>query len=256
MLNEIPQGAVAVIGGSGFYEWSAVKPKTKKVSSVYASASLELQCGYLGKRPVYFLPRHGWDHSLPPHKINYRANIDILSQLDIKHIIAVNAVGGISSEMAPGSLVLPDQVIDYTWGREHTFFDAFQQNLEHIDFTYPFASPFRTHLESCLSKYSCTVFNKAWYGCVQGPRLETAAEVRKLAKDGCDLVGMTLMPEAALARERGISYLSLCIVCNWAAGVKALSGSVAPISIEDIKSVLAESLTKVKTVLQDTLTSN
>ncbi|SMF31282.1 methylthioadenosine phosphorylase [Alteromonadaceae bacterium Bs31] len=255
MTIDSMNNSVAIIGGSGFYHWPLLKAVSKTTLSKYANEPLSVELGRIADRPVSFLARHGKNHSIPPHKINYRANIDALSQLGIKHIIAVNAVGGININMAPGSIVIPDQIIDYTWGREHTFFDEFNGELDHIDFTSPLESPFRDRVAQ-FADNSDAIHCGGTYACVQGPRLETAAEIRKLARDGCDLVGMTMMPEAALAREKGISYMSICLVCNWAAGMSIDKRALVPISIDEMKSVLEEGLTKVQQLLQYTLTSN
>lgn len=252
--------SVAIIGGSGFYALPYLKNYTQEtIHTPYGDVTVS--SGHLGRRKVYFLARHGEKHTIPPHKINYRANVCALAYCGVTNIIAVNAVGSIHSSMRPGVAVLPHQVIDYTWGREHTFYDEFCDDMTHIDFTNPFDDYYRVPLLENLSKLM-TVVNGATYACVQGPRLESAAEIQKYKRDGCDLVGMTLMPEAALAREKGMGYMSVCVVCNWAAGITGnasvvdgdAESSVAPLIIDDIKAVLAEGLTKAQKALADTLT--
>jgi len=173
---------------------------------------------------LYFIARHGDSHSTPPHKINYRAIIYALKAQGVTHIIATHAVGGITASCKPESLVLPNQVIDYTSGREHTYYDDFSQGLEHIDFSYPFAGEvyqrfLHTINTASKSDYTSIVVGGC-YGCTQGPRLESAAEIQRLKQDGCDIVGMTAMPEAALAREQKVDYASISMVVNWAAGVE------------------------------------
>jgi len=253
---------VAIVGGSGFYCLEGLEDSSVvHVQSPYQPSPVKVHVGRLGLRPVLFLPRHGALHTVPPHKINYRANIDALAQLGAQHVIGINAVGGMTSLMSPGSAVLADQIIDYTWGREHTFFDEFNDELAHIDFSAPLDSPYRkgafTHLAAKMN-----TLNSACYACVQGPRLESAAEVKKMQRDGCDIVGMTMMPEAALAREKRMSYMSICVVCNWAAGISSSElnavgeqqQSFAPLCVESMKAVLAESLTKVQDAIVETLT--
>ncbi len=165
---------------------------------------------------LYFLPRHGKGHSIAPHKINYRANIWALKSLGADKILALNAVG--SFFCPPGSWLLPHQIIDYTYGREHTFFDDFSQSLVHTEFTDPLNSALRAGLHQVLTQTDLSWVEGGVYGCTQGPRLETAAEIARLERDGCSMVGMTLMPEAALAAELAIAYASLCLSVNWAAG--------------------------------------
>jgi len=251
---------VAVIGGSGFYHWPQLSAvESIAVESAFSANPVVVNIGRIGQRRVVFLPRHGASHNTPPHRINYLANIDALSQLSVKHVIGVNAVGAINLEMPPGSLVIPDQVVDYTWGRAHTFYDQFDAELQHVDFSDPLSSPLRNNIIDNANEIAdCKTFGT--YACTQGPRLETRAEIIKLKNDGCDIVGMTLMPEAVLAREKSLSYLSLCIVSNWAAGItqqeNLTNAAVAPISIDEIKTVLAENLTKVQRIIVNSLTSN
>jgi len=257
---------IAVIGGSGFYCLPGLNNMREEYVSTRYGADVRLNVGQINggqnkQQEVVFLARHGVDHRIPPHKINYRANIDALSQLGVSNIIAINAVGSMHNAMSPGTVVLPDQLVDYTWGRDHTFFDEFADDMVHVDFTDPLCSEFRFPLYHNLSRYLPTL-NSGTYACVQGPRLETAAEIRRFKNDGCDLVGMTLMPESALAREKQIHYISVCVVCNWAAGIEKVldkhmverdSGD-SNLNIDDIKAVLADSLTKVQKALADTLT--
>jgi purine nucleoside phosphorylase len=193
---------------------------------------------------VFFLPRHGEQHETPPHAVNYRANIDAFRQLKVEGIVAVNAVGGISAPFQPGTLSLPDQLIDYTWGREHTFSMAAGEELKHIEFTSPFDGLVRLGLLSAASTAGIDLTDGGCVAVSQGPRLETAAEIRKFKQDGCGLVGMTSMPEAALAREAGMDYASLCIIANWAAGLEE-----APVTMAAIEATLARAMIKVHKLL-------
>lgn len=212
---------IAFIGGSGFQHLSGFELLSQQVvETAYGQPSSPITLVSMGQSAVAFLPRHGEGHVLAPHKINYRANIQALKQLGVEDIVAVNAVGGIHPDMMPGSFVVPHQLIDYTYGREQTFFDGVGQPLKHIEFSQPYSHTIRQVLyEVCRRELSQSVFDFGVYGCTQGPRLETAAEIAKLKGDGCDIVGMTSMPEAALARELGINYATLCIVVNWCAGI-------------------------------------
>ncbi|MFU8832198.1 MAG: S-methyl-5'-thioinosine phosphorylase [Wenzhouxiangella sp.] len=198
----------------------------------------------LGQADAWFIARHGNPHTIPPHRVNYRANIDTFRQIGVSGIIAVNAVGGIDADLSVGSLVLPDQLIDYTWGRAHSFSDEEGSALEHIEFAEPFAGPTRNVLIQAAADAGIALHDGGCCAVTQGPRLETAAEIRKLAADGCTLVGMTSMPEAALAREAGLDYASLSIVANPAAGVVS-----APISLDEIYATLAIAMDRIKLIL-------
>lgn len=211
----------AIIGGSGLYEMPGFS-QLDAIETPYGFVH-GISRGTLNSVDVFFLPRHGNHHQIPPHMVNYRANIWALSFLGVTDILAVNAVGGIHSEMGPGHLCIPDQVIDYSWGREHTFFDGSElcDKVSYIDFSEPFTLELRAVLQQqCESTLAPNQFS-SWgtYACTQGPRLESAAEICRIRRDGADIVGMTLMPEAALARELELGYASICAVVNWAAGI-------------------------------------
>lgn len=235
----------AIIGGTGLNRWGKGA----------ALASHESEWGR-ASGPIYridgglFMARHGDGHHTPPHRINYRANIAALKHAGATQIVAVNAVGGISEQAETGSLVLPDDLIDYTWGREPSFFDGGERGVEHIDFTEPFDAALRRDIAACAESLKQPLVTAGVYAVTQGPRLETAAEVRRLANDGCSIVGMTAMPEAALARELGMAYCSLCLVVNPAAGL-----SDQEITMDDIRGVIAEGMGKVEAVLQSWLTA-
>lgn len=184
--------------------------------STYGTPSGVLSAGTLGGREVIFLPRHGAPHQVVPHLINYRANLDTLRLLGVRGVVALNTVGGITAAAAAGALFLPEQIIDYTWGRAHTFSD--EHSLIHCDFARPFDEPLRQGLASAAARCGVAVSAGGVYGATQGPRFETAAEIVRMRRDGCDLVGMTGMPEAALARELDLPYAMLSLVVNPAAG--------------------------------------
>ncbi|MCW8831079.1 MAG: S-methyl-5'-thioinosine phosphorylase [Gammaproteobacteria bacterium] len=210
---------VAIIGGTGLDQLSALENlRTEQVDTPYGKTSNALNIGSLNGNEVIFLPRHGEHHDIAPHNINYRANLWALKEQGATHIIAVNAVGGITEKMSPEKIIFPDQIIDYTHSREHTFSDENADTVLHIDFTQPYSSLIRGVLRSTAVDMAIDFEGEAVYGAAQGPRLETAAEINRMQQDGCDIVGMTGMPEASLARELGIEYACCALVVNWAAG--------------------------------------
>ena len=206
-----------IIGGSGLDQWNGKPLIRHKVTTDYSKQPVIIDEFDLTSQRVFFLARHGSEHQLPPHRVNYRANIAALQQLQVTAIIAVTAVGAIAESIQPEHWVVPDQIIDYSWGREHSFSSV--NKLIHIDFTWPFSEPLRKTLHQQLQLQNFNAHATATYACTQGPRLETSAEIRRLANDGCDIVGMTAMPEAALAREAEIPYANLSMVVNKAAGL-------------------------------------
>jgi 5'-deoxy-5'-methylthioadenosine phosphorylase len=210
----------AVIGGSGLSQLPNFKIHRRQVQRTpYGEPSGALTIGHLAGHEVVFLARHGYGHTIAPHQINYRANLWALAQLEVDGILAVASVGGIRPDLLPGQLVVPDQIIDYTHGRAATFFEGDEQDVRHIDFTWPYDAVLRTAIIHAADAVGESVVQRACYACTQGPRLETAAEIQRLARDGADVVGMTGMPEATLARELNIPYAHLNLVVNQAAGV-------------------------------------
>ncbi|AKS41727.1 S-methyl-5'-thioinosine phosphorylase [Wenzhouxiangella marina] len=234
---------LGLIGGTGAVELFECLER-RAIETPWGSPSAELARVRLGASEAWFLARHGNPHRIAPHRVNYRANIDAFRQLGVEEIVAVNAVGGIDPELDAGALVVPDQLIDYTWGREATFANDEDRPLVHIEFGEPFSPALRARLLALGQQADLTVHDGGCCAVTQGPRLETAAEVARLARDGATLVGMTSMPEAALAREAGIAYASLCVVANPAAGV-----SDEPISLEEIDAVLARAMGGVRRLL-------
>ncbi len=210
---------LAIIGGTGLSQINGLKvTATQQLKTPFGSPSANYTFANIDGKEVIFLARHGNPHTIPPHKINYRANIWGLKQLGATDIIAVAAVGGITPAMAPAHIILPDQIIDYSYGRDHTFYADDLESVTHIDFSFPYNEQLRTRLIQLASKANLPCSTTGTYGCTQGPRLETAAEIKRMEKDGCDLVGMTGMPEAALAKELNINYAAIAVVANWAAG--------------------------------------
>jgi len=210
---------LAVIGGTGLYQMEGLRSAGgERVETPYGMTSGPVITGTLGGIPIVFLARHGTAHQVPAHEVNYRANVRALAEAGATRVLAVCSVGGIAEECVPGALVVPDQLIDYTWGREHTF--AGQEAAPmHTDFTHPFTNGWRKQVMSSLGKLGIPFINGGTYAAMQGPRFETAAEIKRLARDGCTIVGMTAMPEAFLAREMNLDYAAICPVGNPAAGL-------------------------------------
>lgn len=223
---------IAIIGGTGLSQIDQLQILShQQIDTPFGATSAPLLLAELNGNPVIFLARHGNPHRIPPHKINYRANIWALKQAGVSEIIAVAAVGGISPAMKPAVIAIPDQIIDYSYGREHSFFSDDLEHVTHIDFSFPYTEQLRQRLISAADKADIEIITQATYACTQGPRLETAAEIKRLSQDGCDLVGMTGMPEAALARELGIDYANVSVVANWGAGI--LSTEITMAEIEE-----------------------
>ena len=211
----------AVIGGTHMTAWPGLRiERVAVLDTPYGKPSAPVTIGAVAGQSFAFLPRHGDPHHLPPHKINSRANLWALRECGVRSVLAIGTSGGIAQAFGPGVLVCPDQIVDYTWGREHTFSDASSAApVVHVDFTHPFSAGLRGALLAAARSAAIELVDGGCYACCQGPRLESAAEIRKYARDGCDLVGQTLMPEAGLAREAGLEYAALCPIVNHAAGL-------------------------------------
>lgn len=241
--------SLAIIGGTGLDQLDGLVVEEKiDVDTPYGKPSAPIVRGVYAGKSVFFLARHGEDHQFPPHRVNYRANIYALKQLGVEQIIAVNAVGGITEKMGPAVVCVPDQIIDYTWGRISSYWDDDSSPMLHIDYTYPYAERTRNLLLSAIKAAGLDAESTGVYGCTQGPRLETAAEIARMKRDGCDLVGMTAMPEAPLAREQEVDYASLCVVANWAAGC-----TDELITMEMIDETLKIGMQHIRAILQHTL---
>lgn len=210
---------IAIIGGTGLANLPELEITGREVVyTPFGEPSGPVLHGRLGGCDVTFLARHGYGHTIPPHKVNYRANLWALKSLGVERIVSVAAVGGIRADMAPGKIAFPDQIVDYTYGRSHTIFEADLQHVTHIDFTQPYCVECRDILINAARDAKLDAIEDGTYAAMQGPRLETAAEVNKLERDGCDLIGMTGMPETALARELELSYACVAVIANWGAG--------------------------------------
>jgi 5'-methylthioinosine phosphorylase len=226
----------AVIGGTGLYRLADLTGvETQAVETPFGAPSAPVRVGGFGPHRIAFLARHGEGHAMPPHRINYRANLWALKSLGVTRVVAVNSVGGITGRWGPRVIGVPDQLIDYTHGRDASLWDGEGEAL-HIDFGEPYTPALRQALIAAAQAAGVPVVDGGCYGATQGPRLETRAEIERLRRDGCDLVGMTGMPEAALARELGLEYACLAIVANWAAG-RAPTEEV--ITLEDVLANMA-----------------
>lgn len=240
---------VGIIGGSGLYAMEGLDQveRCAATTSCGEPSSLLVR-GRCEGADVVFIARHGEDHSIPPHRVNYRANIRALADAGVDGVIAVNAVGGITARAATGSLVVPDDIIDYTAARRHTFYDGLSAGVEHVDMTHPFDHRLRAVLLAAAAKAGGGCSDGGVYAATEGPRLETPAEIRRLERDGCDIVGMTGMPECGLAREAGLAYAMLALVVNPAAGK-----SDREITMDEIGAVMSAGMAQVRAVLRYSL---
>lgn len=237
---------LAIIGGSGLYSLGEdfhLEEQAERTTP-FGDSSADILLGRWQGAQLAFLPRHGPNHKVAPHQVNYRANIWALKQIGVDRIVAVNAVGGISPDLPPLTLTLPDQIIDYSSGREQSYSGSEDGAVMHIDFSWPYSASMRGVIMEAAMKIGQPLVASGTYGCTNGPRLETAAEIKRLQNDGCNIVGMTGMPEAALARELEIEYACLALVVNWAAGIEE-----NPISMQEIMLYLEQGIDRVKNLL-------
>lgn len=241
---------LAVIGGSGLTQLSNLEVTHREVvRTPFGEPSGALTFGRVGCQEIVFLARHGYGHTIPPHRVNYRANLwALVKEAGAKGIVSVASVGGIRADLKPGMLVVPDQIIDYTWGRNATFHEGNGSQVVHIDFTEPYDRGLRQQLLLAAQRAGEAMIDGGVYAATQGPRLETAAEVNRLERDGADLIGMTGMPEASLARELDVPYAAVCVVANWAAG---RADSEHAIDFAGIEAVLQISLGRVRRVIEN-----
>jgi len=240
---------LAVIGGSGLSQFSGLdQSRSIEVRTPYGEPSGPLTLGEIGGRPVVFLARHGGEHRIAPHEINYRANLWALKEQKPGGIVSIATVGGIRADLRPGMLLLPDQILDYTWGRRSTYFEGEGAKVTHVDFTEPYSGRMRKRIATAAAACGEKVLDGGVYATTQGPRLETAAEIDRLERDGADVVGMTGMPEAALARELGLEYAAIAVIINPAAG---RGESKHAISLEQMHSVLEKAMLRVRRIIEE-----
>jgi 5'-deoxy-5'-methylthioadenosine phosphorylase len=236
-----------ILGGSGLTSFAELEiDRREVVRTPWGEPSGPVTIGRIGDAQVAFLPRHGHGHTIPPHAINYRANLHALKTIGVEGVIAVASVGGIRDDMHPGAIALLDQMLDYTWGRESTYFDGPEYPVTHIDFTLPYDPALRARMLEVAAAVGHPLIDGGCYACMQGPRLETAAEIDRVESDGADVVGMTLMPEAALARELDMPYAALAVVVNHAAG---RGDSKLAISTADITRTLELAMKNVRALI-------
>ncbi len=241
---------LAIIGGTGLTSLNGLEiTKREMIQTPFGEPSGPLTHGVLNGKEVLFLARHGDDHTIPPHRINYRANLWALHNAGVKQVLAVAAVGGIHEALPPGALAIPDQIIDYTWGRPSTYFEDDLSEVTHIDFSYPYCKALRALLIEQCQAMGLSICETGTYGATQGPRLETAAEIARMERDGCTMVGMTGMPEATLARELELDYACCAVSANWAAG----KGDGSVISMAEIELNLTTGMERVRSVLEQLL---
>lgn len=239
---------LAIIGGSGLTTLSNLDVSHREVvRTPYGEPSGAVVFGQICGKPAMFLPRHGYGHTIPPHMVNYRANLWAIHHHKATGIISVASVGGIRDDLQPGEIVLPDQIIDYTWGRKSTFFDGNGTPVTHVDFTEPYDHDLRRRIADAGEKLGVSMKIGGVYAATQGPRLESAAEINRMERDGADLVGMTGMPEAVLARELGIPYAAINVIANHAAG---RGSSAKGIHFESLETVLQEAMGRVRVVIE------
>jgi len=239
---------IAVIGGSGLSRLASLEVTQRKaVRTPYGEPSGALTFGRIGAHELVFLARHGYGHTVAPHEVNYRANLWALKEQGVASVVSIASVGGIRADLAPGVLAIPDQIIDYTWGRRSTFHEGPGAPVTHIDFTEPYDRALRAQLLAAARACGESVVDGGCYAATQGPRLESAAEITRLERDGADMVGMTGMPEAALARELDLAYAAIAVSANFAAG---RGDSAHAVPLERIEAVLAEAMGRVRRIIE------
>jgi len=238
---------LAIIGGTGLTRLSTLAVAHREVvRTPYGEPSSALLFGQIAGLDAIFLARHGHGHTIPPHRVNYRANLWALHERGASAVLAVASVGGIRGA-APGDLILPHQLIDYTQGRETTYFDGGDRRVVHVDFTHPYSPGLRAACLAAATTSGIALVDGGVYGAVSGPRLETAAEIDRMDRDGATLVGMTGMPEAALARELELPYAAIAVVVNHAAG---RGDSAHEVSMEAIAGILETAMDRVRALLE------
>jgi 5'-methylthioadenosine phosphorylase len=239
---------LGIIGGTGLTQLANLEiTRRQVVRTPYGEPSGALTFGRLGGREVVFLARHGYGYTIPPHAVNYQANIWALHSEKVSRVVSVASVGGIRADLKPGTLAIPSQIVDYTYGRKHTFFDGPDQPLTNVDFTHPYCDKLRVQLLDAARRAKQPIVDGGVYAATQGPRLESAAEIDRIERDGAHMVGMTGMPEAALARELGLCYATVAVVVNYAAG---RGDSADAIHLEQINAVIKTTMVKVRTLLE------
>lgn len=239
---------LAIIGGRGLTELANLEITHRQVMRTpYGEPSGAFLFGTLNQHEVIFLARHGYGYTIPPHLVNYRANLWALHEQGVRDVISVSTVGGIRSDLVPGTLVVPDQVIDYTQGRDYTFYGMRNTSYKNIDFSEPYSGDLRKQILRGAAQVGQLCLDGGVYGATQGPRLDSIAEVNRYERDGADMVGMTGMPEAALARELKMNYATIAVVVNHAAG---RGDSQHGISMEQLNATAKDAMVRVRSILE------
>ncbi|MBI5659555.1 MAG: S-methyl-5'-thioinosine phosphorylase [Nitrosomonadales bacterium] len=239
---------LAIIGGTGLTQLANLEITHRQVMRTpYGEPSGAITFGRLRQHEAMFLARHGYGHTIPPHEVNYRANLWALLEQGAKRIVSVASVGGVRADLSPGDIVVPDQIIDYTYGRAFTYFEGRDSLVTHIDFTHPYDQNLRRQILEAARRAGETCLDGGVYAATQGPRLETAAEINRLERDGADMVGMTGMPEASLAKELGLTYAAIAVVVNHAAG---RGSSRDGVRMENISAVAQPAMARVRNILE------
>jgi len=239
---------LAIIGGRGLTQLTNLKITHRQVMRTpYGEPSGAFLFGTLNDHEVIFLARHGYGHTIPPHLVNYRANLWVLREQGVSGIVSVATVGGIRSDLKPGVIVVPDQIIDYTHGRDATFFEARDKPYSNADFTFPYCAKLRSRLLRSAKKVDQPCADGGVYAATQGPRLDSIAEINRYERDGADMVGMTGMPETALAKELDLSYATIAIVANCAAG---RGDSAAGINVETVNATSSAATVRIRSILE------
>ncbi len=238
----------AIIGGTGMTQLSCLEISHREiVRTPYGEPSSPLTFGRIKKLDIVFLARHGYGNTIPPHLVNYRANLWAIHSLNPTRVVSVASVGGIRADLTPGKIVIPDQIVDHTYGREFTYSDNTDKPVTHIDFTKPYSEITRGYILKAAKLENQKIIDGGVYAATQGPRLETAAEINMLEREGADMVGMTGMPESALAKELGLHYATIAVVANYAAGRGTNTNAVR---LEDVHDVLEKAMVGVRTILE------
>lgn len=238
---------LAIIGGRGLTELANLKITHRQVMRTpFGEPSGAFLFGTLNQHEVIFLARHGYGYTIPPHLVNYRANLWALREQGVTDVVSVATVGGIRADLVPGALVVPDQIIDYTQGRDYTYFSTRNASYKNIDFTQPYAASLRGKILRSAAQVAQPCIDGGVYAATQGPRLDSIAEINRFERDGADMVGMTGMPEAALARELDMNYATIAVVANYAAG---RGDSAEGISMEAVNATAKSAMERVRVIL-------
>ncbi len=239
---------LAIIGGTGLTQLANLKITHRQVMRTpYGEPSGAMTFGTIKEHEVIFIARHGYGHTIPPHKVNYRANLWALREVGARRVVAVASVGGIRDDLTPGTIVIPDQIIDYTQGREFTYFDGQERSVVHIDFSFPYSSKMRQQVLVAAGEANVPCVDGGVYAASQGPRLESMAEINRMERDGADMVGMTGMPETILAKELDMDYATIAVVVNDAAGRRSSRNGV---HLETLPVVIPPAMEKVRNILE------